>query len=120
MPIDELRAEVMASRACSDQYRCPGAAGTDGRALTPNAVGVDLRPIDVSERLGPGHSKRIKGARKQSQISMLVKRPTIYTMFVQLDNAAPYAESFGFVRNSLAAVMQLSVPYEIRKMLGHN
>lgn len=51
---------------------------------------------------------------------MLVKRPTIYTMFVQLDNAAPDAESFGFVRNSLAAVMQLSVPYEIGKKIVHN
>jgi IS30 family transposase len=79
MPREELRSQVLASLPWGHKTRRPRSAGTDRRVLITNAVSIEERPIDVSERLVPDHweGDLIKGARNQSQIGTLVERKTL-------------------------------------------
>lgn len=79
MPLGELRAQILALRPRGHKTCRPRSAGTDRRGLIPGAVSIDERPIEVSERLVPGHweGDLIKGARNQSQIGTLVERKTL-------------------------------------------
>ena len=124
MPRGELRAQVLALLPWGRKTRRPRSAGTDRRGLIPNAVSIDERPIEVSERLVPGHweGDLIKGARNQSQIGTLVERKTLYTVLVQLDNATAEhtAQRFGTVLNRLDAAMRLSMTYDNGKEMAHH
>jgi transposase, IS30 family len=66
MPRGELRAQVLALLPWGRKTRRPRSAGTERRGLIPNAVSIDERPIEVSERLVPGHweGDLIKGTRR--------------------------------------------------------
>ena len=124
MPRGELRAQVLALLPWGRKTRRPRSAGTDRRGLIPGAVSIDERPIEVSERLVPGHweGDLIKGAKNQSQIGTLVERKTLYTVLVQLDNATAEhtAQRFGFVLNRLDAAMRLSMTYDNGKEMAHH
>ncbi len=124
MPRGELRAQVLALLPRGHKSRRPRSAGTDRRGLIPGAVSIDERPIEVNERLVPGHweGDLIKGARNQSQIGTLVERKTLYTVLVQLDNAsaAHTAERFGFVLNRIDAAMRLTMTYDNGKEMTHH
>jgi transposase, IS30 family len=120
----ELRAQVLALLPRGNKSRRPRSAGTDRRGLIPGAVSIDDRPIEVSERLVPGHweGDLIKGARNHSQRGTLVERKTLYTVLVQLDNATTdhTAERFGLVLNRMDAAMRLSMTYDNgREMTQH-
>ena len=116
MPRGELRAEVLALLPRGHKTRRPRSAGTDRRGLIPGATSIDERPIEINERLVPGHweGDLIKGARNKSQIGTLVERKTLYTVLVQLDNATAEhtAQRFGFVLNRVDAAMRLSMTYD--------
>ena len=124
MPRGELRAQVVALLPWGRKSRRPRSAGTDRRGLIPGATSIDERPIEISERLVPGHweGDLIKGARNQSQIGTLVERKTLYTVLVQLDNATAEhtAHRFGFVLNRLDAAMRLSMTYDNGKEMAHH
>lgn len=124
MPRGELRAQVLALLPWGRKTRRPRSAGVDRRGLIPNAVSIDERPIEVSERLVPGHweGDLIKGARNQSQIGTLVERKTLYTVLVQLDNATAEhtAQRFASVLNRLDAAMRLSMTYDNGKEMAHH
>ncbi len=124
MPRGELRAQVLTLLPWGRKTRRPRSAGTDRRGLIPNAVSIEERPIEVSERLVPGHweGDLIKGARNQSQIGTLVERTTLYTVLVQLDNATAEhtAQRFGLVLNRLDAAMRLSMTYDNGKEMAHH
>jgi IS30 family transposase len=124
MPRGELRAQVLALLPRGHKTRRPRSAGTDRRGLIPGAVSIDERPIEVDERLVPGHweGDLIKGAKNQSQIGTLVERKTLYTLLVQLDNATAEhtAQRFGLVLNRLDAAMRLSMTYDNGKEMTHH
>jgi len=124
MPRGELRTQVLALLPRGHKTRRPRSGGTDRRGLIPSAVSIDERPIEVSERLVPGHweGDLIKGARNQSQIGTLVERKTLYTVLVQLDNATAEhtAQRFGFVLNRLDAAMRQSMTYDNGKEMAHH
>jgi IS30 family transposase len=124
MPRGELRAQVLALLARGHKTRRPRSAGTDRRGLIAGATSIDERPIEVSERLVPGHweGDLIKGAKNQSQIGTLVERKTLYTVLVQLDNATAVhtAQRFGLVLNRLDAAMRLSMTYDNGKEMAHH
>ena len=124
MPRGELRTQVLALLPRGHKTRRPRSGGTDRRGLIPGAVSIDERPIEVSERLVPGHweGDLIKGARNQSQIGTLVERKTLYTVLVQLDNATAEhtAQRFGFVLHRLDAAMRLSMTYDNGKEMAHH
>ena len=104
--------------------RRPRSAGTDRRGLIAGVTSIDERPMEVNERLVPGHweGDLIKGARNQSQVGTLVERKTLYTVLVQLDNATAEhtAQRFGFVLNRLDAAMRLSMTYDNGKEMAHH
>jgi len=124
MPRGELRAEVLALLPRGHKTRRPRSAGTDRRGLIPGATSIDERPIEVSERLVPGHweGDLIKGTRNQSQIGTLVERTTLYTVLVQLDNATAEhtAQRFGFVLGRLDSAMRLSMTYDNGKEMAQH
>ena len=124
MPRGELRTQVLALLPRGHKSRRPRSAGTDRRGLIAGVTSIDERPMEVNERLVPGHweGDLIKGARNQSQVGTLVERKTLYTVLVQLDNATAEhtAQRFGFVLNRLDAAMRLSMTYDNGKEMAHH
>lgn len=94
MPRGELRAEVLGLLRRSRQGRRPRSAGKDRRGLIPNMTSIDERPIEVDERLVPGHweGDLIKGAFNRSQVGTLVERKTLFTVLAKVDEAQPYVQ----------------------------
>ena len=55
MPIEELRSEVIGLLRKSHKTRKTRARGDDRRGLIPNMTSIDEHPLEVDERLVPGH-----------------------------------------------------------------
>lgn len=55
MPRGEWRAQVISLLPRGHKTRRPRSAGTDRRDLIVGSTSIDERPIEVSERLVPGH-----------------------------------------------------------------
>jgi IS30 family transposase len=124
MPRGELRRQILELLPRGHKSRRPRGAGTDRRGLIPGAISIDDRPVDVNERLVPGHweGDLIKGARNQSQIGTLVERKTLFTVLVALDNATAEhtAQRFGLVLNRLDTAMRLSMTYDNGREMAHH
>ena len=124
MPRGELRTEVIGLLRKSHKTRRPRARGEDRRGLIPNMTSIDERPVEVSERLVPGHweGDLIKGARNRSQVGTLVERKTLFTVLAQMDHAtaACAAESFTRVLSRIDSQMLRSLTYDQgREMASH-
>jgi transposase, IS30 family len=124
MPKGELRAEVLKLLRKSHKRRRPRTAGEDRRGLIPNMTSIEERPIDVQERLVPGHweGDLIKGRANASQVGTLVERKTLFTLLVQVPQAtaACTANSFIGVLKRVDAQMRLSLTYDQgREMADH-
>ena len=74
--------EVIGLLNKSHKTRRPRARGDDRRGLIPNMTSIDERPLEVDERLVPGHweGDLIKGAHNRSQVGTLVDRTTLFTV----------------------------------------
>ncbi|NBS75329.1 MAG: IS30 family transposase [Betaproteobacteria bacterium] len=99
--------------------------GDDRRGLIPNMTSIDERPLEVSQRLVPGHweGDLIKGAYNRSQIGTLVERTTLFTVLARVDSATAFgtANAFSTVLNKVDAQMRLSMTYDQgREMAAHS
>jgi len=99
--------------------------GDDRRGLIPNMSSIDERPLEVSQRLVPGHweGDLIKGAYNRSQIGTLVERTTLFTVLARVDSATAFgtANAFSTVLNKVDAQMRLSMTYDQgREMAAHS
>jgi len=124
MPRGELRTEVIGLLRLSHKTRRPRARGEDRRGFIPNMTSIDERPVEVSERLVPGHweGDLIKGARNRSQVGTLVERKTLFTVLAQIDHAtaACTAEGFARVLSRIDSQMLRSLTYDRgREMTAH-
>jgi len=124
MPRGELRTEVIGLLRKSHKTRRPRARGEDRRGLIPNMTGIDERPLEVDERLVPGHweGDLIKGAHNRSQVGTLVERTTLFTVLAQMQDgtAQGAAHAFSTVLNKVDAQMRLSMTYDQgREMAAH-
>ena len=124
MPRGELRTEVIGLLRKSHKTRRPRARGEDRRGLIPNMTSMDERPLEVSERLVPGHweGALIKGAANRSQVGTLVERKTLFTVLAQRDHATATcaAESFTRVLARIDSQMLRSLTYDQgREMADH-
>ena len=85
---------------------------------------IDDRPIEVEQRLVPGHweGDLIKGKRNQSQVGTLVERTTLYVALVKLGNgrAETAAEGFAEILNRFDAAMRLSMTYDQGREMARN
>jgi IS30 family transposase len=125
MPRCELRSEVIALLRKSHKTRKPRTRGDDRRGLIPNMTSIDERPLEVSQRLVPGHweGDLIKGAYNRSQIGTLVERTTLFTVLARVDSATAFgtANAFSTVLNKVDAQMRLSMTYDQgREMAAHS
>ena len=124
MPRGQLRARILALLRRAHQHRKKRSAGTDRRKSIPNMTLIEDRPIEVLERLVPGHweGDLIKGKMNRSQVGTLVERKTLYVALVKLENgkADTAAEGFAQVLNRFDAEMRRSMTYDQgREMARH-
>jgi len=124
MPRGELRTEVIGLLRKSHKTRRPRARGEDRRGLIPNMTSIDERPVEVDERLVPGHweGDLIKGKTNRSQVGTLVERTTLFTVLAQMEHAtaACAAESFSRVLARVDSQMLRSLTYDQgREMAAH-
>ena len=124
MPKGELRAEILALLRKRHKGRRPRTSGQDRRGLIIGMTSIEQRPLDVQDRLVPGHweGDLIKGAFNQSQVGTLVERKTLFTLLVQLDSASAACTANGFigVLQRVDAQMRLSMTYDQgREMADH-
>ena len=124
MPRGELRTEVIELLRKSHKTRRPRARGEDRRGLIPNMTSIDERPLEVADRLVPGHweGDLIKGSANRSQVGTLVERTTLFTVLAKMDNAtaACAAESFARVLTRIDSQMLKSLTYDQgREMAAH-
>lgn len=124
MPRGGLRSELISFLRQSRKSRRPRTRGEDRRGKIPNMVSIHERPVEVEERLVPGHweGDLIKGARNASSVGTLVERTSLFVTLVKMDSAsAKDAESgFAFVLNRINAQQRLSMTYDQgREMAWH-
>jgi IS30 family transposase len=124
MPRGELRAQIVALLRQSRKNRRPRSRGEDRRGLIANMTSIHERPIEVDERLVPGHweGDLIKGSANKSQVGTLAERTTLFTVLVQLDKATAThtALRFAQVFKRINSQMCLSMTYDQgREMSAH-
>ena len=124
MPRGELRTEVIGLLRKSHKTRKPRARGEDRRGLIPNMTSIDERPLEVADRLVPGHweGDLIKGSANRSQVGTLVERSTLFTVLAQMDNATALcaADRFARVLARVDSQMLRSLTYDQGKeMTAH-
>ena len=124
MPRGELRADVLKLLRKSHKRRKPRSAGEDRRGLITNMTGIEERPLEVEDRLVPGHweGDLIKGAGNKSQVGTLVERKTLFTLLVQVPRAtaACTADSFIGVLKRVDSQMRLSLTYDQGREMAHH
>jgi IS30 family transposase len=124
MPRGQLRARILTLLRRAHQHRRLRSAGKDRGKSIPNMTLIDDRPIEVEERLVPGHweGDLIKGKRNQSQVGTLVERTTLYVALVKLENgkAETAAEGFAEILNRFDAAMRLSMTYDQGREMAHH
>jgi IS30 family transposase len=124
MPRGQLRARILTLLRRAHQHRKKRSAGADRRKSIPNMTLIEDRPIEVLERLVPGHweGDLIKGKMNRSQVGTLVERKTLYVALVKLANgkADTAAEGFAQILNRFDAEMRRSMTYDQgREMARH-
>ena len=124
MPKGELRRQVIALLKKHHKGRRLRTAGQDRRSQIKNMTSIDERPLEVEERLVPGHweGDLIKGAANGSQVGTLVERTTLYTLLVEVPRATAdvTANAFAGVLKRVDAQMRLSMTYDQgREMADH-
>jgi IS30 family transposase len=91
-------------------HRRKRSAGENRRKSIYCSTLIDNRPIEVEQRLVPGHGEGglVKGKQNPSQVGTLVERTTLYVVLVKLENgrAENAAQGFGQVLNRLDAAMR--------------
>jgi IS30 family transposase len=109
MPRGQLRARILTLLRRAHQHRRLRSAGKDRGKSIPNMTLIDDRPIEVEERLVPGHweGDLIKGKRNLYQVGTLVERTTLYVALVKLENgkADTAAEGFAEILNRFDAAL---------------
>jgi IS30 family transposase len=124
MPRGQLRARILTLLRRAHQHRRKRSAGKGRGKSIANMTLIDDRPIEVLERLVPGHweGDMIKGKRNQSQVGTLVERTTLYVALVKLENgkAETAAEGFAEILNRFDAAMRLSMTYDQGREMAHH
>jgi transposase, IS30 family len=124
MPRGELRTEIIGLLRKSHRTRRPRARGEDRRGLIPNMTSIEERPLEVDERVLPGHweGDLIKGMGNRSQVGTLVERTTLFTVLAKVDRATALcaAESFAKALARIDSQMLRSLTYDQgREMAAH-
>jgi len=124
MPRGALRTQAITWLRFAHSKRRPRARGTDRRGQIPCMTSIHERPIEVEERLVPGHweGDLIKGARNASAVGTLVERTSLFTVLSKMDNASADAavKGFGLVLHRIDAQKRLSITYDQGREMAHH
>lgn len=121
LPRGELRKSLILALRREHKYRRTmrkkGAEAPETRGKIADMLSIDERPIEVADRIIPGHweGDLIIGKHKQSAIGTLVERVTRYTIIVPLRRGKD-AES---VRKAYARALR-TIPQELKKTLTYD
>src|SRR6202161_4053923 len=116
MPRGQLRASLLDLLRRRHKARRP-ARGKNGRSHSiPDMALIDRRPIEVNERLIPGHweGDLIIGKGNLSQVGILVERKSLFVALVKLPNgkANTVAECFTKIFKRFESQMRLSMTFD--------
>jgi IS30 family transposase len=123
-PKGELRKDLIACLRQGKSGRKPRSAGDDRRCQIPEMVSIHLRPLEVNDRVMPGHweGDLIKGAGNRSAIGVLVERTTRLALLAKMPDAT--AESalaaFTFKLNQIAEPMRQTLTYDCGKEMARH
>ena len=101
MPRGTLRGEVLSLMRQAHKARRRRGRGKDRRSKSiPDMVSIEQRPLEVGERLVPGHweGDLIVGKGNLSQVGTLVERTTLFLALVKLENGKAETTARGFAR----------------------
>jgi transposase, IS30 family len=116
LPRGELRASILALLRQGRTKRKPRSRGTDRRKPILNMTLIEERPMEVSERVVPGHweGDTIKGKGSKSQVGTLVERTTLFVALVRLPDgrALTTAEGFASILERFDSQMKRSLTYD--------
>jgi IS30 family transposase len=115
MPRGQLRANVLDLLRRHHKARKVEAKNRRSRSI-PDMTLIDDRPVEVSERLVPGHweGDLIMGKENLSQVGTLVERTTLFVALVKLSDARAdtVAKGFSTVLKRFKSQMRLSMTYD--------
>ena len=116
MPRGELRRDVIACLRKARGKRRPRSGGLDRRGQIANMAGISSRPIEVEDRVIPGHweGDLIMGAYNRSCVGTLVERTSRIVALVRMDGSTAEAALAGFSR------ALTGVPPPMRKTLTYD
>lgn len=115
-PRGELRRDLIAALRQSRNTRKPRSKGTDRRGQIPDLKPISERPVEVENRLMPGHweGDLIKGKGNKSCVGSLVERTSRFLILVQMDNATSPVVTGGFARELKP------LPEQVRRTLTYD
>jgi IS30 family transposase len=126
LPRGELKKELVGylrqKRKLRENRR--GKKAEDKRGYIPDMISIEERPVEVEDRIIPGHweSDLVMGEQNRSAIGTLVERTTRTTILVHLKEKDATSVRRAFTRElkSLPAQMKLSVTHDQgREMIQH-
>ncbi|VTU16324.1 Transposase, IS30 family [Variovorax sp. RA8] len=120
-PRGELRRQLIACLRRGRSTRMPRTRGDDRRGQIPEMASIHVRPLEVDDRVMPGHWEGdfIKGAGNQSSVGVLVERTSRLVLLARMDDATAASALAGFSAklNSIAEPLRQSLTYDQGKEL---
>jgi len=124
MPRGDLRSEVIALLRFGHKKRRPRSRGKDRRGQIPHAISIHDRPVEIEQRLVPGHweGDTIKGRYNRSAVGTLVDRKTLFVTLAKMNGTGAQAalEGFSTVLERIDAQHRLSMTYDQGKEMARH
>jgi IS30 family transposase len=100
LPRGALRADVLRLMRQAHKARRHGRVKDRRSKSIPDMVSIEQRPVEVGERLVPGHweGDLIVGKGNLSQVGTLVERTTLFLALVKLENGKAETTARGFAK----------------------
>jgi len=116
MPRGQLKRELIALLRQHKCERRPRGQGANRRGRFADLPSIHDRPLEVEERLVPGHWEGdfIKGRRDRSAVGVLVDRRTLFVILAKMDGSTAREALDGFTRAFAP------LPEEARKTLTYD
>lgn len=123
-PRCELRKDLIACLRQGRSTRKPRTHGTDRRGQIPNMSSIRERPLEVEERLIPGHweGDLIKGTSNRSSVGTLMERTSGFVVLAKMSSvsAADTLESFEKALKRIPEAVRKTLTYDQGKEMTYH
>lgn len=124
LPRGTLKRELLAQLRRPRQQRRPKTRPLDGRGQLPDRVSIHQRPLEVDDRLVPGHweADLVMGAGNRSAIATLVERTSRLVLLVKLEHkdAASVAKALTRRLKQLPPSLRKTLTYDQGKEMARH